>query len=371
MNGKVKKALAFFMAGVLAMGTLAGCSSEGGKDSTAAGTQGAGTAAGTQAAGSENAGGDAGDYPNQAITGVSTFSTSSGTFSDAVKICGLAEQFLGGSITVVDRAGGSGAVGTDFVYSSKPDGYTLLCGTDSVSLFGVMELSDITYDDFIPVLLAYGKVFYLIGNKDSKYNCLQDLIDDAKANPGRVTVAITGAGSVPAVWFSLFAKHFDVQFNIVQYEGNGDAMTALMGGHVDAFITNTQQSLSYVESGDVKPITLLFDNDIPILEGTEKLSEAYPELAKYSGFGNFFQISVHKDTPQAIVDKLKDAFLQAYNTPEFQQYIEDNGHAPLGISGDEAIEYEKRHQSMASYIMYDVGATEINPADLGIERLAE
>ena len=119
--------------------------------------------------------------------------------------------------------------------------------------------------------------------KDSKYNCMQDLIDDAKANPGRVTVAITGAGSVPAVWFSLLSKHFDVQFNIVQYEGNGDAMTALMGGHVDAFITNTQQSLSYVESGDIKPITLLFDNEIPQLKGTEKLSEAYPELAQYSG----------------------------------------------------------------------------------------
>ena len=364
MNGKVKKAMAFLMAGILAAGSLAGCSSTGG-DATTAGTQAAGST--SQA----TAGGEAGDYPNQAITGVSTFSTSSGTFSDAVKICGIAEQYLGGSITVTDHAGGSGAVGTDFVYNSKPDGYTLLCGTDSVSLFGVMELSDITYDDFMPIILAYGKVFYLVGNKDSKYNCLQDLIDDAKANPGRVTVAITGAGSVPAVWFSLLSKHFDVQFNIVQYEGNGDAMTALMGGHVDAFITNTQQSLSYVESGDIKPITLLFDNEIPQLKGTEKLSEAYPELAQYSGFGNFFQISVHKDTPQAVIDKLTDAFMQAYNTPEYQQYIKDNGHSALGLTGAEAIAYEKRHQSIASYIMYDVGATEINPADLGIERISE
>lgn len=364
MNGKVKKAMAFLMAGILAAGSLAGCSSTGG-ESTTAGTQAAGSAS------EGTAGGAAGDYPNQAITGVSTFSTSSGTFSDAVKICGIAEQYLGGSITVTDHAGGSGAVGTDFVYNSKPDGYTLLCGTDSVSLFGVMELSDITYDDFMPIILAYGKVFYLVGNKDSKYNCMQDLIDDAKANPGRVTVAITGAGSVPAVWFSLLSKHFDVQFNIVQYEGNGDAMTALMGGHVDAFITNTQQSLSYVESGDIKPITLLFDNEIPQLKGTEKLSEAYPELAQYSGFGNFFQISVHKDTPQAVIDKLTDAFMQAYNTPEYQQYITDNGHSALGLTGAEAITYEKRHQSIASYIMYDVGATEVNPADLGIERISE
>lgn len=367
MNGKVKKALAIMLAGAMAMGTMAGCSSSNETSAAAGSTEAAAETTEAAAAGSESA--EADDYPNKPITGVSTFSTSSGTFSDAVKICGLAEQFFDGSITVTDHAGGGGAVGTEFVYNSPADGYTLLCGTDSVSLFGVMELSDITYDDFIPVILAYGKVFYLIGNKDSKYNCLQDLIDDAKANPGRVTVATTGAGTVPDVWFSLLSKHFDVNFNIVQYEGNGDAMTALMGGHVDAFITNTQQSLSYVESGDIKPITLLFDNEIPQLKGVEKISEAYPELAKYSGFGNFFQVSVHKDTPQAIVDKLTDIFMQAYNTPEFQQYISDNGHQPLGLSGEEAIEYEKRSQAIGAYIMYDAGGTEINPADLGIERV--
>ncbi len=358
MKGNLKKALSLAMAGAVMAGLLSGCSSPQQSNPPAQ----SGTPASSAAAD---------NYPNQAITGVSTFGASSGTFSDAVKICGLAEQYLGGSITVVDHAGGGGAVGTDFVFNAKPDGYTLLCGTDSVSLFGVMELSDITYDDFVPILLAYDKVFYLVGSKDSKYNNLQDLIDDAAANPGRVTVATTGVGTVPDVWFSLLSQHFGVTFNVVKYEGNGEAMTALMGGHVDAFITNTQQSLSYVETGDIKPLTLLFDNDIPQLAGVEKLSEAYPELAQYSGFGNFFQVSVHKDTPQPIIDKLTEAFKQAYDTPEYQQYISENGHAPLGLSGSEAVEHEKRYQSIGAYIMYDSGGTSINPADLGIERLAD
>ena len=79
MNGKVKKAMAFLMAGILAAGSLAGCSSTGG-ESTTAGTQAAGSAS------EGTAGGAAGDYPNQAITGVSTFSTSSGTFLSLIHI---------------------------------------------------------------------------------------------------------------------------------------------------------------------------------------------------------------------------------------------------------------------------------------------
>lgn len=371
MNGKVKKALALMLSGAMVVGMMAGCSSSESKETTAAEKSTEQAATEAEPGSKEASGGEASDYPNGAITGVSTFGASSGTFSDAVKICGLAEQFLGASITVTDHAGGGGAVGSEYVYNSPADGYTLLCGTDSVSLFGVMELSDLTYDDFVPILLAYGKVFFLIGNKDSQYTCLQDLIDDAKANPGRVTVALTGAGTVPDVWFSLLANHFDVEFNVVTYEGNGEALTALMGGHVDAFITNTQQGLPYVESGDVKPLTLLFDNDIPQLEGVEKISEAYPELAPYSGLGNFFQVSVHKDTPQEIIDTLTEAFMQAYNMPEYQQYIADNGHLPLGLTGDEAVEYEKRSQAIGAYVMYDAGGTEINPADLGIERISE
>lgn len=211
----------------------------------------------------------------------------------------------------------------------------------------------------------------MITYADSPYQSVQDLIDAAKANPGRISVGTTGVGGLPDIWWTILEHEFDVEFNRVAFDGSGEANTALMGKHIEAFVAGTQTSYPLMQDGSVRALAVMDSSDIEGYEDVPKLNELYPELEQYMPYGPYFVVSVKAGTDQAIVDKLTDAFMQAYETDEFQEYIKSVKDIPLGLTGDEANEFMKRQQAVVSWMLYDVGATDTPPSEYGVERVTE
>ncbi len=104
------------------------------------------------------------------------------------------EKHLGKSITVINQGGASGSIGARTVLDAKNDGYTVLFTAESLGTQRVMDLSDMSYDDFTPIMVAVNDPKVIVVHKDSPYNTLQDLVDDIKSRPGKVKMSYTGPG---------------------------------------------------------------------------------------------------------------------------------------------------------------------------------
>lgn len=378
MRRNLKKVLALGLSAVMASAMLAGCGT-GGNTTTAAAeaakTEANGdaaaekkeedTAAKAEAPASET------DYPTKYITAVCPFGPTSGTDGMSRTLCTIAEQYLGQTITVTNKTGASGSVGSLYVAQQPADGYTLLTGSESTSMFHAMGTADLGYDDFIPILLYMRECGIMITYADSPYQSLQELIDAAKAAPGKISVGTTGVGGLPDIWWTILEAEFDVQFNRVAFDASGDANTALMGKHIEAFVAGTQTSYPLMQDGSVRALAVMDSENIEGYEEVPKLSELFPQLEKYMPYGPFFVVSVKAGTDQAIVDKLTDAFKKAYETPEFQEYIKTCKDIPLGLTGEEANTFMKRQQAVVSWMLYDIGATETAPSEYGVERVEE
>ncbi|MCD8077602.1 MAG: tripartite tricarboxylate transporter substrate binding protein [Lachnospiraceae bacterium] len=375
----MKKWIGILLSVALIATMLAGCSSSSSSstDTTAAAaeTEEATTGAAdseTEEETTEAAASTTTDYPTKTVTAVVPFGTTSGTDAMSRTLCTLAQEFLGQTITVINKTGASAAVGTTYVSQQAADGYTLLTGSESTGLFRCWGTADLDYDDFIPILLYMRECGIMITYADSPYETVEDLIEAARENPGKITVGTTGTGGLPDVWWSILEYEFDVEFNRVAYDGSSDANTALLGKHIEAFVAGTQTSYPLMTDGSVRVLAVM-DNEAELdgYEDCPRLTDYYPDLAEYMPYGPFFVVEVAAGTDQAIVDTLTDAFMQAYETDEFQEYIGTCRDIPMGLTGDEANEFMKNQQAKIWWLMYDIGETEVCPSDYGVERLEE
>ena len=110
------------------------------------------------------------------------------------KLAVLLEKYLGQPITVTNQGGASGSIGSQFVKEQPSDGYTLLVCAETMGTYRTMNICDLGYDDFTVISPLVGDPKVLVVGKDSKYNTLEELLDDIKANPGKITMSHSGPG---------------------------------------------------------------------------------------------------------------------------------------------------------------------------------
>jgi len=361
----MKKRITSILALAMAALWITGCG--GGGESTSAETTKSDTAAeGTTAAANEK-------YPESDIACVVPFGDTSGTNTiwRAFVSAGL-EAELGVSCIFDNQSGASGSVGTTYALNQPADGYTILMGSESTTMFKCLDLIDVTYDDMIPLCLVARDCGILCTSPGSKFEGMnfQDVIDYMLANPGEVTVGTTGVGTMPWVWWTLFENTYGVDITQVSFDGSGDANTALMGGHIDLFIPGITTSSALVEAGSLVPICVL---DEEKLEGydCDTIIDYNADFQQYLPYGSFFVASVKAGTPEDIVKKLQDTFMKVYDNEEFQSFLQTRGNIPMGLTGDDAQEFMKRQQAIISWLMYDLGESEIEPSEYGVERITE
>lgn len=307
------------------------------------------------------------DFPTSDLSGVVPWKAGGGTDNAMRPLSSLAGDILGKSIVINNMAGASGATGMAFVHDQASDGYTLLMTAEAPCLYDAMDTGDVTFDDFEQVLLVGEEKVTVVVKADSKYQTFTDLINAALAAPGTITLPVSGPAAMGNIVGSMMYAVTGATFANTPSEGDADAFAQLLGGQVDCVIGKASTIKSYYENGDIRILAVINDERVDIFPDAPAVTEEYPDFDKCLPFSSFYSVSVKKDTPKELTDTLKAAFMEAYNTSEYQDFLAGANILPLGYVGEEADNYIKAWRKGVISAMHTAGTIEKSPADLGLE----
>lgn len=308
------------------------------------------------------------EYPSSDINGYVAWGAGGSTDIVGRTLSVYAAEELGTNIIIQNKTGASGAIATEFVKKQPADGYSLLFNSENPPLYKVMNLSQVDYTDFTPIILISQQTPVIVVAPDSPYQSISDLIEDAAARPGKIRLGTTGAGALPANVAAMLEATSGVSFNQVPFGGDSDALTAVMGGHAEVSVINYSVAVDYAKENKVRILTVFANERLESEPDIECISEVYPEYHDYFPWGAFVGVYVDNACPDRVKETLTEAFRAAWERPEFQQYMEENYLIPMGYTGEEAEDYIEKWQQVTAWILYDAGQTDISPAEFGIER---
>jgi tripartite-type tricarboxylate transporter receptor subunit TctC len=273
---------------------------------------------------------------------------------------------------MTNKAGGAGVLGTKSVLDAPADGYTLLFNTEGGTTFQVMGLADLNYVDYFdPIIVTAINKCAIIVDKESKYQTFDELMADIKANPGQITWGDCGSGSVADTAKGIINKVEGFEVNTVIYAGDGPVITAVIGGQLDCGGVALSVAVPYILSGEIKCLGILDKVAPDLLPNVPLLAErddAYDTFV--DAYGSWAAVFAKKGTDPAILEKLKEVFLQAYNDPEYQKFLKDNGWTTLGLTGEEAEKFIRDKYEAMSWLLWVNGAAKESPEKYGIPKPA-
>lgn len=281
------------------------------------------------------------------------------------------EKNLGQAVTVINKEGASGAIGTEFAYGEKEDGYTVLFSAETPGVFQVMGTSKLSFDDFDALKMVIQDTKVIVVPADSKYNTLEDLVEDAKANPGKVKMSYSGPGASGHLQGLLF-QDLGLDISMTPYGGGSPGMIATISGEVDFTFGNYGTVKDYLEVGDLKALAIFGNERTEMLPDVPPMTDALPDSEKYLPLYFPNTLLVKKGTPEDVKEILIEAATKAFAEPEWQKFVEEQSYTALDhLSPQEIDEYWEKFTSITSYLLHDAGAAQNDPADFGIERFED
>jgi tripartite-type tricarboxylate transporter receptor subunit TctC len=310
----------------------------------------------------------AADFPTKDISGIIQWGAGGATDNVSRATTPYVEKALGKQIVLQNKPGATGAVGLMQVYNQPADGYTLLYGAENPTLYKVLDISQIDYDAFYPVMLIARNVGVIVCNNDQPWKTLGDLFADAKKNPGQLKMGSTGPGGLPHVVSSMLKSTSGVTFNQIVYQGEGPLTTAILGGHIQWTTMGMAAVREHLRAGRVRALAVVSDTPVPTLENVPLITATSADYKKFLPWGPFYGVFVKKETPDAIKKTLVDAFQKGLKDPKAQEFIANFGSVYMGISGAEAEKFLKQWQSTTTWLLQDAGATKFSPEKFGIPK---
>ena len=307
-------------------------------------------------------------FPERDITGIIMWGAGGAMDVVSRAIQPHVETVLGKKIVMVNKPGGTGAIATNFVNNAPNDGYNLLFGAENPQLHKVLGLAEFDYDRFFPVNILARSVGVIIVKADAPWKTLTALVDDAKKNPGKIKMAMTGPGGLPHTVASMLGAVTKFEVVPIPFDGEGPAVTAVMGGHADFSPVGVGAATESIRAGRIRALAVVDTASFDALPGVPPVVKEYPDFAKYLPWGPFYGVFVRKDTPDDIKATLIDAFRKAADNVQFKQLMIDRGNIMMNIADAEADAFLVKWQSVTSWLLQDVGAAKLSPEKFGISR---
>ena len=239
-------------------------------------------------------------------------------------------EHLGQQFIVENRPGANSNLAIEAVVRSSADGYTLgVVGIANVLNAALFERSNFDLgSDLAMVAGLSSSPLVLEVHPALPVNTVSELIDYAKANPGKLTIASYGTGSISHVAAELFKAATGVSTLHVPYRGSAPMLTDLLGGQVQSAFDNLPASVEHVKAGRLRALAVTTASRSEVLPDIPSLGEL---LTGYEASA-FFGIAAPKATPVAIVGKLSDAISAILTSPKVVRRLEELGGAPLVLS---------------------------------------
>jgi tripartite-type tricarboxylate transporter receptor subunit TctC len=259
-------------------------------------------------------------YPSRPISLVAPFPPGGVADSTARPVAAALEKVLNNPVAVVNKTGAAGAVGMQYVATSKPDGYTLLLALSSISI--IPEADKIfgrqpafTVDQFAPIALISADPTILVVRTESPWKTAREFIDDAKKRPGQISYSSSGIYGTLHMATELLSHAAGIKLRHVPHAGAGPALTALLGGHVDALASGPVVVLPHIKAGKLRALAGWGDTRVAALPDVPTFKElGYPDAEFYIWAGVF----APRGTPEPVLARLREATRAAVAEPEFK-----------------------------------------------------
>ncbi|MCM2675888.1 tripartite tricarboxylate transporter substrate binding protein [Alkalicoccobacillus plakortidis] len=299
--------------------------------------------------GNGSSGESAEDYPSKNIEIMVPYSAGGGTDILARSFAELLKEDIDQGVAVVNREGGGGAVGMQNGVSANPDGYTVSMVTVELLTLPQQGLANFTYDEFRPVVQLNEDPAAITVKADAPWDTIEEFLADAESNV--LDVGNSGSGAIWHLAAAGLAKEAGVEFNYVPYEGAAPAITALMGGHIDAVSVSPGEVETQVEAGNLKVLGVMADERLATHEDVPTLKEVGYDIS----LGTWRGLAVPTETPDEIVAQMEEYFIAVGQKDEFREEIEKLNLGYKVASGEEFLSLMESQDDLFSDLISDLG----------------
>jgi tripartite-type tricarboxylate transporter receptor subunit TctC len=271
-------------------------------------------------------GGSAGSYPTKAVTIICPWAPGGGTDQIARFWAAALEREFGKPFVVVNKTGGSGAVGHMAGAHARPDGYTLTLITFELSTMHRMGICPLDYEDFSCILQMNGDAAAILVQADSPWKTLSDLLDHARQNPGTVKMSGTSTGGAWDLARAGLQHAAGVPVESVVWvptKGAAPSLVELLGGHIDAVCCSVPEAASQIEAGQLRALAVM----------SEQRLEEFPDVptAKEQGVDwvavGWRGLALPKGAPPELIDRLADAGRGIVESDEYREFMRKGGYS--------------------------------------------
>jgi tripartite-type tricarboxylate transporter receptor subunit TctC len=269
-------------------------------------------------------------YPSRPVRIVVGFAAGGSSDIGARLIGQWLQERLGQPFVIENRPGAATNIATETVVRAPADGYTLLMIGPSSTINATLydKLNFVFLRDIAPIAGTIRQPQIMLANPSITAKTVPELIAYAKANPGKITMASAGTGSIGHLAGEMFKMMAGVNMVHVPYRGAGPALTDLLGGQVLTSIVGTTGSIEYVRTGKLRALAVTTTTRAPALPDVPTVSEFLPGYDA----GDLLGVGAPRNTPAEIVDQLNKEINAALADPKIKARFADLGGTALALT---------------------------------------
>ena len=240
------------------------------------------------------------------------------------------EKLVPVPIALVNKPGGGGAAGIGYVSASrKADPHTLILINGTTQITPILNPNAKTLTEVTPVMNLMLDDFLLFVREDAPWKSMADFVKEAKSKPAK-SVAFSAGGTTDTMAVTVLAKATGVQYNIVSFNSGGEALTALLGGHVQASMGNPLEFMGQLQAKKVRALGVVRDKRFPGLSDVPTMQE---QGIKTPNFQMWRGIAIPKDAPDAARAYWEGVMTKVNASKTMQQYYKENVAQSASIPG--------------------------------------
>jgi tripartite-type tricarboxylate transporter receptor subunit TctC len=259
------------------------------------------------------------------------------------------QKQLGQTVVVANVTGASGTVGAREAKGSPPDGYTIYAVHDYIHSTYYTGVADVAYTDFEPICSVSNTPSVLTASPQTKWSSWQELLADAKARPGQITVGAT-LGSTSHFFPALIEKAAGIKFKYVSYEGLAPRMNAILGGHIDLTDSNLTQK-GKADAGQLKFLAVATEKRLADAPNVPTLKELGVNVVYAVTRG----LMVPKGTPADVNARLEAACQKATGEPKFAEDMAKQGTFVRFMDRKEYVKFLEQNDRLNKELARDLG----------------
>jgi tripartite-type tricarboxylate transporter receptor subunit TctC len=294
------------------------------------------------------------EWPSKPIRFIVPYPPGGGTDIVARIVQEPLSRALGQQILIENRGGAGGAVGTEAAVRSAPDGYTFLLTLSSHTINQLLyKLSYDVEKDFVAVSTVASLPQLIAANPASPFKTMQDVVTQAKAQPGKVAFASAGAGTPSHIAGELLNLRAGIKLLHIPYKGGGPATTDVMGGQVPLLFISIPAALGFTKTGKLRALAVTTLKRTPAAPEIPTVAEAL-SIPDYE-VDSWFAVFAPAKTPAAIVARMQQEIARAVRMPDVKHKLLEQGADGVGNTSAELDQIVKSELKKWSALIQQAG----------------